>query len=53
VLLVAAMVKMGKSASEMAAIMWQCDDEAHKKKMQRLLKKYIQHYPRVFNALAR
>ena len=53
VLSVAALMRMGKPAREIACVLWQDESEAAKRKMLRQIKKWTRMYPRVFNAQAR
>jgi len=53
VLLIASMIKLGRSNKEIAGAMWGDDSDTAKVRMYRLVKKYIKEYPRVFNAIGK
>lgn len=53
VIVAAALLRSGKSITQMAAVIYGKSDSKHKTKMNRALKKWIKDYPRVFGANAR
>jgi hypothetical protein len=53
VLIAATMMKMGKSFADIAEVYYNERSDKTKKSMERLIKKWIREYPKVFNAVAR